>query len=53
MEWKINFSSLCDLLSCMEDRSHFALAHYFWSQAACQLVSADAKVTDLGKNMDP
>lgn len=37
----------------MEDRSYFALTHYFWTQAACQLVNADAKVTDLGKNMDP
>lgn len=37
----------------MEDRSRFALTPYFWSQAVCQLGSADAKVTDLEKNMDP
>lgn len=53
VEWKINLSPPCDLLPYMEDRSHFALTHYFWRQAACQLVSADAKVTDLGKNMGP
>lgn len=53
VEWKINFSSLCDLLPYMEEKSHFALTPYFWSQAVCQLVSADAKVTDLEKNMSP
>ena len=54
-EWNINgwVRKICDLLPYMEDRSHFALTHYFWRQAACQLVSADAKVTDLGKNMGP
>jgi len=50
---KISYSSLCDSLPYMEDRSHFVLAKYFWSQAACDLISADAKVTDLGKKMIP
>lgn len=53
VEWKINLSPPCNLLPYMEDRSHFALTHYFRRQAACQLVSADAKVTDLGKSMGP
>lgn len=50
---KISYSSLCDLLPYMENRSHFVLTHYFWSQDACDLISADAKVTDLGKKMIP
>lgn len=42
-----------DLLPWLEDRSHFASTHYFWSQAACAVKCADAQVTDLGRNMGP
>lgn len=55
-EWIINgwVRKNCDLLLYMEDKSHFALTHYFWSQASCDpMISADAKVNDLGKNMGP
>lgn len=54
-EWNIKgmskanqFLLTLDLLPWLEDRSHFASTHYFWSQAACDTKCADAQGTDLG-----
>lgn len=54
-EWNIKgmskenqFLLTFDLLPWLEDRTHLASIHYFWSQAACDIKCADAQVTDLG-----